>query len=56
MGGACGTYGGAEKCVGSFGKLKGGDNLEDLSIVGERFKPLTLELDIYSLAHHLCKM
>ena len=38
MGGACGTYGGDEKCVRSFRNLKAGDNLEDLRIDGDRIK------------------
>jgi len=44
MGEACGTYGGEEKCVRSFGNLKGGDNLEDLRILGERIKIMFSEI------------
>jgi hypothetical protein len=44
MGGACGTYGGEEKCVWSFGNLKGGDNLEDLRIDGDRIKIIFNEI------------
>ena len=32
------------------------ENLVVSSVGLKRFNPLALELDIYSLAHHLCKM
>ena len=44
MGGACGTNGGEEKCVRSFGNLKVGDNLEGLRIVGEKIKIIFTEI------------
>jgi hypothetical protein len=44
MGGACGVYGGEEKCVRSFGNLKGGDNLEDVRIDGDRIKIIFNEI------------